>query len=382
MRKPRNTGCTADPAVLIADRAAVMPATPDQLVRDEIRALAAYHVPDSTGMVKLDAMENPYPLPPDMAAEIGRLASEAALNRYPDPAARELKERMREAMALPAGMDVLVGNGSDELIQVLATAVARPGTVLLGVEPSFVMFRMIATFAGMRYVGVPLASGFSLDLPALLGAIRRERPALAFIAYPNNPTGNLFDEAALEQVIEAAPGLVVIDEAYHAFARRSFLPRLAAHRNLLVMRTLSKLGLAGLRIGLLVGRAEWLNQLDKVRLPYNVSVLSQRIAAYVLSRGEVLEAQAAAIRSERGTLAGRLAAIPGVETFPSDANFILFRVRGARAVFDSLRARGVLIKNLDGGHPMLADCLRVTVGTAEQNERFLAALQPHPNCVE
>jgi histidinol-phosphate aminotransferase len=234
---------------------------------------------------------------------------------------------------------------------------------------------MIATFAGMRYAGVPLTNDFSLDLPALLDAVRTQRPVLTFIAYPNNPTGNLFDEAALEQVIRAAPGLVVIDEAYHAFARRSFLPRLAAHPNLLVMRTLSKLGLAGLRIGLLVGRAEWLDQLDKVRLPYNVNVLSQCIAHYVLSRGDVLEAQAEAIRSARGPLARRLAAMDGVEVFPSEANFILFRVRAAGAVFEALKARGILIKNLDAAHPMLAGCLRVTVGTPEQNERFLAALQ-------
>jgi histidinol-phosphate aminotransferase len=352
-----------------------MPVTPDQIIRDDIRALAAYHVPDSTGMVKLDAMENPYPLPAEMAGEIGRLAAQAALNRYPDPSARDLKRRLCEAMALPAGMQVLVGNGSDELIQVLATAVARPGAVLLGVEPSFVMFRMIATFAGMRYAGVPLTSDFSLDLPTLLDAVRTQRPVLTFIAYPNNPTGNLFDEAALEQVIRAAPGLVVIDEAYHAFARRSFLPRLAVHRNLLVMRTLSKLGLAGLRIGLLVGRAEWLDQLDKVRLPYNVNVLSQCIAHYVLSRGDVLEAQAEAIRSARGALARRLGAMEGVEAFPSEANFILFRVQAASAVFEALKARGILIKNLDAAHPMLAGCLRVTVGTPEQNERFLAALQ-------
>jgi histidinol-phosphate aminotransferase len=227
----------------------------------------------------------------------------------------------------------------------------------------------------MRYTGVPLTSDFSLDLPALLDAVRMQRPALTFLAYPNNPTGNLFDEAALEQVIQAAPGLVVIDEAYHAFARRSFLPRLATHPNLLVMRTLSKLGLAGLRIGLLVGRAEWLDQLDKVRLPYNVNVLSQCIAHYVLSRGDVLEAQAEAIRSARGALARRLATMDGVEVFPSEANFILFRVQAAGAVFEALKTRGILIKNLDAAHPMLAGCLRVTVGTPEQNERFLAALQ-------
>jgi histidinol-phosphate aminotransferase len=348
---------------------------PEHLIRDEIRALAAYHVPDSAGMVKLDAMENPYALPPDMTEEIGRIAARAALNRYPDPAAHALKRRLRETMAVPAEADLLLGNGSDELIQVLACAVARPGAVLLGIEPSFVMFKMIATFAGLKYAGVPLRSDFTLDLPALLEAVRTARPALIFIAYPNNPTGNLFDAQALEQVIAAAPGLVVIDEAYHAFAQRSFLPRLPAHSNLLVMRTLSKLGLAGLRLGLLAGSAQWLDELDKVRLPYNVNVLSQQVAQYVMGRTDVLEAQAAAIRSERTRLLTKLSSMGGVEVFPSDANFILLRMAGAAGVFEGLKRRGVLIKKLDGSHAMLKDCLRVTVGTPEQNDRFLDALR-------
>lgn len=352
-----------------------MPASPEQIIRDEIRSLAAYHVPDSTGMLKLDAMENPYPLPADVAAEIGRIASTAALNRYPDPAASALKARLHEALAVPAGMELLVGNGSDELIQLLAMAVARPGAALLGVDPSFVMFRMIARIAGLRYTGVALAPDFSLDLPAVLDALRRDRPALVFIAYPNNPTGNLFDAGAVEQIIAAAPGLVVVDEAYHAFARHSFFDRLPVHPNLLVMRTLSKLGLAGLRLGVLVGRAQWLRELDKLRLPYNVNVLSQRVAEYVLTRHDVLDAQTEAIRHERGVLAAGLAGLPGVRVFASDANFILFRLARAAEVFAGLKQRGVLIKNLDGSHPMLRDCLRVTVGTPEQNQRFLDALR-------
>jgi histidinol-phosphate aminotransferase len=233
---------------------------------------------------------------------------------------------------------------------------------------------MVSTFVGMRYVGVPLAEDYGLDLPALETAIATHRPALVFLAYPNNPTGNLFDAEAMRRAIQLAPGLVVVDEAYHAFAGRSFLPDLARYPNLLVMRTLSKLGLAGLRLGMLIGRAEWLAELDKLRLPYNINVLTQRVAEYVLTRRDVLDAQAAAIREQRTRLVTRLSACPGIQAFPTDANFILFRVRQASAVFASLKARGVLIKNLDGSHPRLADCLRVTVGTAEENERFLAAL--------
>ena len=348
--------------------------TPEQIIRDEIRALTAYHVPESQGLVKLDAMENPYSLPREIAEQIARLAAAAPLNRYPDPTARALKLRLRETMSIPEGAELLLGNGSDELIQLLALALARPGAVLMGVEPSFVMFRLIAGFAGMRYVGVPLGPGFALDLPALESAVRAHRPALLFLAYPNNPTGNLYDAQAMERIIATSPGLVVVDEAYHAFAGASFLPRLTAHANLLVMRTLSKLGLAGLRLGLLIGGAQWLHEVDKVRLPYNVNVLSQQVAELVLRHREVLDRQAAAIRAERTRLFARLAGLAGVQAFPSEANFILFRTAKADAVFAALKARAVLIKNLNGSHPMLADCLRVTVGTPEENDRFIDAL--------
>jgi histidinol-phosphate aminotransferase len=352
-----------------------MDKTPRSVIRDEIRSIAAYHVPDSRGLVKLDAMENPFGLPIQLRARIAELASAASLNRYPDPGAVKLKARLREVMPIPEGMELLLGNGSDELIQILALAVNRPAAVLLGVEPSFVMFRMVAAWTGIRYVGVPLMPEFGLDVQRLRSAMREHRPALTFIAYPNNPTGNLFDGEAIRALIEASPGLVVVDEAYHAFAGCSFLPELARYPNLLVMRTLSKLGLAGLRLGMLIGRPEWLSELDKLRLPYNVNVLTQQIAACVLERPDILDAQAAAIRDARARLLAGLQSLPGVRAFPSDANFILFRVVRADVVFSGLKTHGVLIKNLSGSHPSLTDCLRVTVGTPEENSRFLSALQ-------
>jgi len=351
-----------------------MPKKPEDIIRDEIRALTAYHVPDPDGMVKLDAMENPYRLPQELCRVLGEGVAGAALNRYPDPAARELKLRLRAAMQIPAAMELVLGNGSDELIQMLALAVAKPGAVMLGFDPSFVMFRMIAAFAGMRYVGVPLNADFSIDIAAAVAAVERYQPALIFIAYPNNPTGNLFDAGAIARIIAAAPGLVVVDEAYHAFAGASFMPRLAEFPNLLVMRTVSKLGLAGLRLGLLAGHGAWLHHIDKVRLPYNVNVLTQRVAAEVLQHRDVLDAQAAAIRSERSRLFAGLRGLPGVEAYASEANFILFRVAKADQVFSGLKQRGVLIKNLHGSHPLLADCLRVTVGTPAENAQFLSAL--------
>ncbi len=349
--------------------------TPESLIRPELLALHAYHVPPSGGMVKLDAMENPYLLPQFLREEIARTVADAEVNRYPDAGAAQLKDSIRKVAGLPAGMDILLGNGSDEIIQLLALAVAKPGAVLLSVEPSFVMYKMIATFVSMKYVGVPLDGDFALDLKAMLEAIKREQPALVFLAYPNNPTGNLFDADAVRQIIEAAPGLVVVDEAYYAFASDSFIPHLAQYANLLVMRTFSKLGMAGLRLGFLAGSAAWVGQLEKLRLPYNVGVLPQLVAAKLLEHHDVLLAQAESIKQERAGLMAALDALAGVRTYPSQANFILFRVAGATQIFEGLKQRGVLIKNLSGGSPALADCLRVTVGSKQENERFIGALK-------
>ena len=350
----------------------------NQLVRPEIRALGAYHVPDPAGLIKLDAMENPYTWPDDLKDEWLAVLRDAPINRYPDPQGQVVQDALRAAMGLPADQGLLLGNGSDELIQLLALTVGGPGRKVLSVEPGFVMYRMIALFAGLDYVGVPLRTpDFALDLPAVLEALERERPVLTYIAYPNNPTGNLFDPDAIGQIIAAAPGLVIVDEAYAPFTDESFLPRLGDWPNLLVLRTVSKMGLAGLRLGYLAGPPAWLHEIDKTRLPYNINVLTQATAAFALRHKAVLDAQTQAIRAERGRLFTALATIPGVHPYPSDANFILLRLPAGRAdaVFAGLKARGVLVKNLDGAHPMLHDCLRVTVGLPEENQAFLAALR-------
>ena len=349
-------------------------------LRPEVLAMSAYHVADATGMVKLDAMENPYSLPEGLRAELGRLVAQAPLNRYPDAAAARLCAALKSSMQVPATMEVLLGNGSDELIQLLALACARPGAKMLGTEPSFAMYPVVARSCGLEFVGVPLANDFALDTGATVESLQRHAPALAFLAYPNNPTGNLFATDALERVIRNAPGIVVIDEAYHPFAQTSFLPRLAEFPNLLVMRTLSKLGLAGLRLGVLIGAPCWIDELNKLRLPYNVNVLTQVVAERVLASKDVLEAQAAAIRAARAKLLAGLRNIKTVEAFASAANFIMFRTPKADNVFEALKKRGVLIKKLAGSHPALADCLRVTVGTAAENAAFLDALNQsiHP----
>ena len=349
----------------------------NRLIRPEIQQLKAYGVADPGDLIKLDAMENPYGWPQEVVEAWLERLRVVELNRYPDPGAADLKRGLRASLGLGEDAGLLLGNGSDELIQMIAMALAEPGRVVMAPEPSFVMYRMIATFTGMDYVGVPLrADDYTLDRATMLAAIAEHDPAVVFLAYPNNPTGNLFDDATLEAVLEATPGLVVIDEAYAPFAEASWLGRLDDYPNLVVMRTLSKLGLAGLRLGLLAGAPAWLDQFDKVRLPYNIGVLNQASAAFALEHQALFDEQTARIRAERTRLHDALAALPGIVPLPSRANFILLRVPAGRAgaLFAALREAGVLVKSLDGSSPLLADCLRVTVGTPEENEAFLTTL--------
>jgi histidinol-phosphate aminotransferase len=345
---------------------------PEDLIRPEIRALAAYHVAPAEGMVKLDAMENPYPLPPALRRELAQALAAVDLNRYPDPAAPKLRELLARKMGVPAGMEILLGNGSDDLIQVLALALARPGAVMMYPAPTFVMYSMNAVFSGMRAVPVPLAEDFSFDADAFVERMRAEKPALVFLAYPNNPTGVLYPEADIVRVIQACTGLVVVDEAYHVFAGKSFMPRLPEFPNLLVLRTVSKLGLAGIRLGYLAGRPEWIAELNKVRQVYNVNVLTHAAALFVLERLEVLEEQAAMIRKDREELKKELARLEGMEVFPSAANFLLVRVPDAVRTYEALRRQGVLVRNL---HPGLKNCLRITVGTPDENRILLTGLR-------
>ena len=344
------------------------------VIRPEIFQLSAYHVPPAKNMIKLDAMENPYTLPLTLRQEIAQLAGDANINRYPDPTASALKEILRKTLSVPEDMSILLGNGSDEIIQIVSLAAAKPGAVLLGVDPGFAMFRIIAIFSGMQYVGVPLNEDFSLNLEAMLAAIARYQPTIIFLAYPNNPTGNLFDIQVIHRIIQEARGIVIIEEAYHAFAGASFMDQLAHFPNLLLMRTLSKLGLAGLRLGLLVGRSEWLEQFEKLRLPYNIGVMTQLIAEKVLHHYDDLLKQTAIIKAERGKLLSDLNMLSKIKAFPSEANFVLFRVEKASEVYTLLKQQGVLIKNLDGTNPLLKNCLRVTVGTPYENAQFYNAL--------
>ncbi len=353
-------------------------ASSDTLIRallsPALLASKAYHVPDSQGLIKLDAMENPYPLPDALRAEWLASLSQAALNRYPDPHPQALIDTLKARLGLAPDLDLMLGNGSDELLQLLIMAVAGTRRPILAPEPSFAMYRILAEHLGLPFVGVPLNQDFQLDLPAFLQAITTHQPALIFLDWPNNPSGTLFAANDIEAIIAQAPGLVVVDEAYHPFSQMSFADRLGQSPNLLLLRTLSKEGLAGLRLGFLAGPAAWINQLDKLRLPYNINVLTQLSTGFYLRHAALLAEQAERIRAERERLYRAIFAM-GFPIWPSAANFLLFQASGrASAIFTGLKAGGVLIKAFTG-HPLLGDYLRVSIGKPEENDRFLAVLE-------
>jgi histidinol-phosphate aminotransferase len=344
------------------------------LIRDDVRAVTAYPVPSADGLIKLDAMENPYSLPRGLSAELGARLAQVALNRYPPVNPAAFKERLAHAVGLPAGTKLMIGNGSDELIHLVIQACAKPGAVILAPWPSFVMYEISARFNNCRFVGVPLRPDFTLDRAAMLDAIATHRPAVIFIAWPNNPTGNLFDRASVEAILDAAPGLVVLDEAYLPFAQDTWMPQLATRPNLMVLRTLSKLGLAGIRLGYLSGLPAWIDEFDKVRPPYNVNVLTLAAADFMLDHLPLLDGQAATLRAERGRVMQALCAMDGLSAFESAGNFILIRVTDADATFAALKARGILVKNASHMHPLLAGCLRVSIGTPAENDAVLNAM--------
>jgi histidinol-phosphate aminotransferase len=348
-------------------------------IRPDVRLAGSYTIADASGYIKLDSMENPYPLPDDLRQQLATRLADAMLNRYPVASYATIKQKVCEKLGVPDGYGVILGNGSDEIISMIAMATARQDrrAVIMAPEPAFVMFARSAQFAGADYVGVPLKADFSLDLPAMLAAIAEHKPAVVFLAYPNNPTGNLFDADDMVAIIEALgeTGIAVVDEAYHPFARTSFMPRLPEFPNMVVMRTVSKLGLAGIRLGYMSAAPALLAQFEKVRPPYNINVLTQIAAEFALDHLDVLDAQAALLNEARGALAARLAELPGVEVFPSAANFLLIRVPDSDYACAKLFAHKVLIKNMSKMHSLLVDCIRVTVGTPEENSAFFDALE-------
>lgn len=355
-------------------------------IRADVRAMHAYAVQDASGMVKLDAMENPHQLPPALQEQLGQRLGALALNRYPDGRVNDLRHALAHYAGMPAGFDLMLGNGSDELISLLALACAVPPSAANGFRtasvlapvPGFVMYAMSAQLQGLAFHGVPLSADFELDQAAMLAAIAQHQPVITYLAYPNNPSANLWDDAVIEKIILAVGaqgGLVVMDEAYQPFASKSYIDRLAAHRHVLLLRTLSKFGLAGVRLGYLMGPQALIAEIDKVRPPYNISVLNCECALFALEHEAVFAAQARDLRAQRTFLLGALANMSGVRAYPSEANMILLRVPDAQKTFEGMKERKVLVKNISKMHPLLDNCLRLTVGTADENRLMLTALK-------
>lgn len=370
-------------------------------IRPDVRAMQAYKVAQASGLIKLDAMENPYPLPAALQQALGQRLAQAAINRYPGEEARALQQALAAHYQAPADYGVVLGNGSDELITLLALSVLktapallqqdsgkqppRPATILAP-QPGFVMYQLTAQLLGLQFVGVPLQDDFHLDEAAMLAAIAQHRPELVFLAHPNNPTGTQWQAASMRRIIAAVArhgGLVVMDEAYQPFADATWLNEIKANpqanTHVLVMRTMSKFGLAGARLGYLFAQQDLAHEIDKVRPPYNVSVLNSTCALFALEHAEVFAEQAAAIRAERARIEADLQQHPQLQVYPSQANMVLVRCLGApdqaARAHRGMLARGVLVKNVSTMHPMLVNCLRLTVGTPEENTAMLAALK-------
>ena len=358
--------------------AAAKPLAWRQHIRQDVQSMHAYAIQDATGMVKLDAMENPFGLSAHLQTELGQRLGAVALNRYPGERVNTLRHALAHYAQMPEGFDIMLGNGSDELITLVSMACDVPGTTFLAPVPGFVMYAMSAQLQGIQFHGVPLTANFELDEAAMLAAIAQHKPAVVYLAYPNNPTGTLWDAGVIERIVVAQGqqgGLVVMDEAYQPFASQTYMYCIAQHGHVLLMRTLSKFGLAGVRLGYMVGPKALIAEIDKVRPPYNISVLNCECALFALEHAEVFAEQAAQIRQERQKLSEALAALPGVQVFESQANMLLVRMPDATKCFEGMKTKGILVKNVSKMHTLLHNCLRLTVGTPAENAQMLAALK-------
>jgi len=345
----------------------------DQWLRSDIRDINAYHVPSSKNMLKMDAMESPFGVPEELKDEFLEYISQSEVNRYPDASAKELQATLRNLMEIPEELGVLLGNGSDELIQLLSLA-CRSGDLIMSFEPSFVMYELVSKFAQLNYHGVKLDDNFDIDLNSALLAIKSKKPKLIFIAYPNNPTGNSFDYDAIIEIIKSTDALVVLDEAYYAYSERSFLKEIVHFSNLVVLRTISKIGFAGLRLGLLVGSQETIEQLNKLRLPYNINTLTQASANFLLKDRQRISNNAKIIMDERARLYDALSLIRGLTVYPSQTNFLLIEVHNAKSLLESLKDSGILVKGF-AISSQLENFIRISVSEVKENNVLLGCIK-------
>ncbi len=291
------------------------------LIRPQVRKLAAYHIDETHVRIKLDAMENPFPLPDAVRREIAAIVRNTRINLYPDPSAKKLKKTIASMWRMKPEQMIL-GNGSDELIQAIILAFGGP--VLVPV-PTFAMYEITSRALAQNVITVPLGDDFDLDADLVLKKAKERKAKIIFLACPNNPTGNRFSDKAVRKVLENADAAVVIDEAYFSFSGKTWLPLLKKYPNMIILRTLSKIGFAGLRIGVLTASQNVIDELNKIRLPYNINSLSQAVAVTALGHQDVIERQISLLISERERLYNALSKLRGVTAYPSETNFIMFR---------------------------------------------------------
>lgn len=345
-----------------------------QLVRENIKGLKAYQVENLDKGTKLHANENPYPPSPELLKKIFERLDELELNRYPDPDCGELKKAIaKKTGALPE--QIIVGNGSDELIQYLMQVLCNEGDTVAFPDPTFAMYGITARCLGLNPASFPLNDNWDFEAKSALQCLAENKARLVFISYPNNPTGNCFSEKEIQRLIEQFEGIVVLDEAYHDFAGKSFIDQMGKHNNLVILRSLSKIGLAGLRLGYGIFPTVLAEQVNKVRLPYNSNSISQWVATELLNDFTHVQNQIHSIVKERDRLIVELSKLSSINVYPSNSNFILFRApAGGEKLFDDLKKNGTLLRNLNS-HPRLKNCLRVTVGTPKENDQFLDQLR-------
>lgn len=345
----------------------------EQWLRSDIKNIDAYHVPVSKDMIKLDAMESPFGVPEDLKVEFLKCIEQSEVNRYPEADPSPLKDTLRSLMDIPDEFGILLGNGSDELIQLLALACSKDD-LIMSFEPSFVMYELVSKYVNLEYFGVQLDSNFDINLSDALLIIEREKPKIIFIAYPNNPTGNCFDYDAIIEIIKSTNSMVILDEAYYAYSDKSFLSEISNFPNLLVLRTISKIGFAGLRLGLLIGDQETITQLNKLRLPYNINALTQTSANFLLQDKQRIINNAQIIIEERRRLAHELSLFSKFKVYPSQTNFILVHSEDAHSLHTALKQNGILIKGFPKGSK-LSDFIRISVSEPVENNILIDAIR-------
>ncbi|MDC3261930.1 histidinol-phosphate transaminase [Candidatus Pseudothioglobus singularis] len=345
----------------------------EQWLRSDIKNIDAYNVPVSKDMIKLDAMESPFGVPEDLKVEFLKCIEQSEVNRYPEADPSPLKDTLRSLMDIPDEFGILLGNGSDELIQLLALACSKDD-LIMSFEPSFVMYELVSKYVNLEYFGVQLDSNFDINLNDALLIIEREKPKIIFIAYPNNPTGNCFDYDAIIEIIKSTNSMVILDEAYYAYSDKSFLSEISNFPNLLVLRTISKIGFAGLRLGLLIGDQETIAQLNKLRLPYNINALTQTSANFLLQDKQRIINNAQIIIEERRRLAHELSLFSKFKVYPSQTNFILVHSEDAHSLHTALKENGILIKGFPKGSK-LSDFIRISVSELVENNILIDAIR-------